>query len=112
MKFKTTQKAIKENYRTILKVGYCELQYLLTYEEPQAYTTRQEGWASDVYTFDTFAISTGYSPFGNYFLDYDLCQKYEKQAKEVLKTDFNYQSAKNKLYNLLIELKNEVLKNV
>ena len=32
MKFKTTQKAIKANYNTIICAPYCELQNLLNYE--------------------------------------------------------------------------------
>lgn len=46
MKFKTTQKAIKANYNTIICVPYCGLQNLLNYEIPVAYTVRREGWAA------------------------------------------------------------------
>ena len=49
MKFKTTQKAIKANYNTIICVPYCGLQNLLNYESPVAYTERREGWAADIY---------------------------------------------------------------
>ena len=45
MKFKTTQKAIKTNYNTIICISYCGLQNLLNYESPVAYTVRREGWA-------------------------------------------------------------------
>ena len=48
MKFKTTQKAIKANYNTIICVPYCGLQNLLNYESPVAYTERREGWAADI----------------------------------------------------------------
>jgi hypothetical protein len=44
MKFKTTQKAIKQGYINIIKVSYCGLQSLLRCESPIAYTTRAEGW--------------------------------------------------------------------
>jgi len=109
MKYKTTQKAIKTNYNNVLKIAYCNLQYLLTYETPEAYTTRREGWASDVYTFDAgFAISTGYAPFGNISVHYDICQKYEKLAQEILHTNFNYESAKGELRNLIQKLYEEV----
>lgn len=43
MKFKTTQKAIKANYNTIICVPYCGLQNLLNYESPVAYTARVRG---------------------------------------------------------------------
>ena len=49
MKFKTTQKAIKANYTNIICVGYCDLQHLLTYKTPIAYTVRREGWGADIY---------------------------------------------------------------
>ena len=48
MKFKTTQKAVKAGYSTIICVSYCSLQYLLNYESPVAYTQRREGWAADI----------------------------------------------------------------
>lgn len=109
MKYKTTQKAIKANYNHVLKVSYGNLQFLLTYETPEAYTANSYGWRSDVYTFSNFAISTGYAPFGNVFVDYDICQKYEKLAQEILHTDFNYKSAKGKLRELIQKLYEEVI---
>lgn len=41
MKFETTQKVIKENYSKIISVGYCDLQYLLKFKDPIAYTKRK-----------------------------------------------------------------------
>lgn len=108
MKYKTTQKAIKGNYNHILKVGYCDLQFLLTYETPEVYTANNYGWRSDVYCFPNFAISTGYTPFGNILVDYYTCQKYEKLAQEILHNDFNYESAKGKLRELIQKLYEEV----
>lgn len=49
MKFKTTQREIKENYKTVISVPYCGLQNLLNYKSPVAYTVRREGWAADIY---------------------------------------------------------------
>ena len=76
MKFKTTQKQIKTNY-TVIKVPYCGLQTLLRYRSPIAYTTRVEGWASDVYDLGYgVAVSTGYQPFGGDFgLDFQAIEK-------------------------------------
>ena len=61
MKFKTTQKAIKANYNTIICVPYCGLQNLLNYESPVAYTERREGWAADIYDMGY----CGYNPRTN-----------------------------------------------
>ena len=83
MKFKTTQKAIREGYNTIICVGYCNLQTVLAYENPIAYTSRREGWAADIYDMGgNVAIVTGYAPFGNVRPGYDICRKYEKQAEK------------------------------
>lgn len=83
MKFKTTQKAIKSGYSTIICVPYCGLQSLLHYESPIAYTTRREGWAADIYDMGGgVAIVTGYAPFGNIRPDYETRQKYEIAAEK------------------------------
>ena len=84
MKFKTTQKAIKANYNTIICVPYCGLQNLLSCESPVAYTVRREGWAADIYDMgDGIAIVTGYAPFGNVRPSYELRNRYEKQAEQI-----------------------------
>lgn len=84
MKFKTTQKAIKTNYNTIICIPYCGLQNLLNYESPVAYTSRREGWAADIYDMGGgVAIATGYAPFGNIRPSYELREKYETQAEQI-----------------------------
>ena len=84
MKFKTTQKAIKENYKTVISVPYCSLQNLLKYESPVAYTVRREGWAADIYDMGNgVAIAMGDAPFGNVRPSYELRECYEKQAEKV-----------------------------
>ena len=84
MKFKTTQKAIKANYNTIICVPYCGLQNLLNYESPVAYTVRREGWAADIYDMGGgVAIVTGYAPFGNVRPSYELRERYETQAEKI-----------------------------
>ena len=101
MKFRTTQKEIRTGYVHVLKVGYCELQYLLSYESPVAYTTRREGWGCDVYDIGNGnAISTGYAPFGDITVSYDLCRKYE---------DLAYGKDRETRAKLIKELVNECL---
>lgn len=86
MKFKTTSKAIKQNYSQnyILNIGYCDLQYLLKYESPKAYTSGVYGWNFDLYDIEGIAICTGYRgmPQGKDF-DYSLVRKYEEKAKKI-----------------------------
>ena len=111
MKFKTTQKAIKANYNTIICIPYCGLQNLLNYESPVAYTERREGWAADIYDFGNTAIITGYAPFGNIRPGYDICRRYEKQA-ETIRYNYNlsYEDQKNQLRQLINEFIKEVTK--
>ena len=82
MKFRTTRKAVKENFAKVISVGYCDLQNLLTYEAPIAYTCGVYGWIADIYTFGGVAIVTGYRPFGD-DVDYNLCKEYENKAKNL-----------------------------
>lgn len=60
MKFKSTKRDIMANYGNIIKVDYCDLQNLLKYESPIAYTAGVYGWNADIYDFGGIAICTGY----------------------------------------------------
>ena len=104
MKFKTTQKAIKENYRNIIKIGYCELQYLLYYRNADAFTCGVYGWNADFYEVNAnTVISTGYRPIGNIEVKRELIEEYEKMAEfYVLKHRGEFEILKNKL-DLLLE---------
>ena len=86
MKFKTTTKKIKENYSQnyILSIGYCDLQTLLKYESPRAYTSGVYGWNYDFYDVESVAICTGYRgmPTGKDF-DYSIVRKYETKAQKI-----------------------------
>ena len=108
MKYKTTKKAIKENYRKIINVGYAELQSLLKHVEPIAYTAGVYGWNADIYTIDGVAIVTGYRPFGNIRADYDICCKYESEANQIMQSVNDYKECKAELNNLINEFIEEV----
>lgn len=41
MKFRTTRKEINRNFDKVISVGYCELQYLLYFDSPIAYTANK-----------------------------------------------------------------------
>lgn len=83
MKYKTTARAIKEGYYTIISAGYCDLQCLLSYETPRAYCAGVYGWNFDVYEFNGVAIATGYRgmPAKNSKADYKLIREYETKAE-------------------------------
>lgn len=110
MKFKTTQKEIRANFNKIICVGYCNLQTVLDYESPIAYTSRREGWAADIYDMGGgVAIVTGYAPFGNVRPGYDICRKYEKQAEKIR---YNYTLSYDRQRDMLKSLAKKFVKEV
>lgn len=97
MKIRVTQKAIKNAYKYVICVPYCGLQRALSKEMPFGYTTRREGWASDIYGISPdVAISTGYAPFGNIRPERDLIVRYEVAAEKIL-CYYNFDGAEAKL---------------
>ena len=108
MKFKTTRKAIKENSRIILEVGYCDLCHLLRYRDADAYTCGVYGWNADIHMFGNVTVVTGYRPFGNYS-NYDLVEEYEQKADKIA-TDYqvDWETRKNEVSKLLDEFVNKV----
>lgn len=83
MKYKTTAKALKEGYCKIIRAGYCDLQSLLDYKSPVAYSSGVYGWNFDVYDIDGVAICTGYRgmPSKNSKVSYDLIKEYEDKSQ-------------------------------
>lgn len=112
MKFKTTQKAIRNGYYNVISIGYCNIQSLLHYENPIAYTTCREGWACDIYEITpNTAIATGYAPFGNIHPKYEITHSYEEKARIIL-YDYSkpFETRRDELRNLLNEFVKEVTK--
>jgi len=83
MKFKTTQKAIKEGYSDIYAVNYCDACNILAPFEPVAYTAGIYGWNCDVYQFGQYAIATGYRTIGD-VVPYELIKALNDDAKTFL----------------------------
>ena len=103
MKYRTTQKEIRDGFNAVIAVPYCSLQSLLTFESPIAYTVRREGWGADIYDVGNgVAIVTGYAPLGNYKPSYEVRQMYENLARRVL-NGYSYNEAKEELRYLLDE---------
>lgn len=118
MKYKTTKKETQSNYRNIIKIGYADLQFLLKFTEPVAYTSGVYGWNADAYDFDNVAIVTGYRPFGNIQPDYDFVEKYNQLGKAICEEehdpakDWNeeQEEKENRLNQLIKEFIKEVTK--
>lgn len=83
MKYKTTAKAVKAGYYNVIGVGYCDLQSLLNYKTPIAYSCGTYGWNFDVYDINGVAIATGYRgmPSQNSKCSYALIREYEQKAQ-------------------------------
>ena len=106
-KQRVTQKFIKGRYNNIIVVPYCGLQHLLTFTPCPYYTTRTEGWGSDISGLDyNTVIVTGYAPFGNIRVDSETCKRYEQKAREALYKG----SDREELDNLINEFIKEVVK--
>ena len=103
MKLKTTKTQIKNNFNTIISIGYCNVQYLTYYKNPFAYSSGVNGWACDYYEIENVCLSTGYNPIGQN-VDYNLVRKYELKAQKiVLDYNINYKIKEKKFNKLLIE---------
>ena len=85
MKTQTTKKYINNIASNIIKVSYCDLQHLLSYEHPVYYTAGVYGWNADIYYLWDAVIVTGYRPFGNIIPPYSMIENYDNLAREVLK---------------------------
>ena len=79
-KFKATKKQFA--YDTVLKVGYCQLQMLLRFEEPIAYSSGVYGWSCDYYQIGSVYICTGYNPIGKE-INHSIIKKYETAADAI-----------------------------
>lgn len=110
MKFKTTKTAINTGYYYKICIGYCDLQYLLNYENPVAYTCGVYGWNANIYDISDITgynacIITGYRPFGNIHADYTRNKVAEEKAEKIVhdyKRDIDERKAE--LKNILREL--------
>ena len=96
MKLRATKKEIKKGYYRIISAGYCDIQTLLRYENPFAYSAGGCGWCCDYYDIDGVCISTGYSPLTekNSKRDFKVINKYEKKARKLQDTYTSYEKAK------------------
>lgn len=102
MKFRTTQKQIKENYSAIISIGYCDAWYLLYFENAMACTSGVYGWNADIFDVNNVAIVTGYRPFGNIHIDYDIIRDYNNRAKEIISNNGTEYEEKKELVKSLL----------
>lgn len=101
MKKQTTIKFIKGYFNKVFYCGYCDLQYIFRYEEPQYYNSGVYGWNCDIYTdyARDIAITTGYRNMTGKRIPDEIIEKYTAEAKAILENTFkvSYEDIKNAL---------------
>ena len=111
MKFKTTQKEIKNGYYNIISIPYCDAQFLLKGNDPIAYTAGVYGWNANIHHINyNTCIVTGYRPFGE-SCNRDILRKYEQKARKIYESDNikKYDTKINKINKLLNEFINVLI---
>lgn len=111
MKFKATKKEMREGYYTIIQASNIDM--LLRYNSPIAYSTRAEGWACDYYDIGGILISTGYAPLKGRGskTNYEIETQYNNQARAIQENyDTTYEDRKEATQKLLREYVKEVTK--
>ena len=102
MKFKTTKREILNNYCKVYRTGYCDMDALLQYSVPIAYTAGVYGWNADIYKIEGIIIVTGYRPFGEP-IDPELLKVYNQKASNLTSIKSNYMKRKKAMGLLLNE---------
>lgn len=107
MKLHATIREIRESSYQLLSVGYCDMQHLLQYESPIAYTSGVYGWNFDAYQVNGVTICTGYRgmPKNIRMADnWELVREYEKKAEKIIYSVSNYQDKIEIVKSYLSEL--------
>jgi len=105
MKYNATKKDMKR-YDKIIGTGADNLQHLLKFHDPIAYSTRAEGWSCDYYDIDGVLISTGYAPLDSKrtFANYALIHEYDEKARDInANNEIEYDDKKAMVNELLSE---------
>lgn len=84
-KIHTSMKYICNNYNKVFRAGYCDLQYIMKYEDPIYYNSGVYGWNCDVYCdfAKDIAITTGYRNMRGERIPDEILEKYTAIAKEI-----------------------------
>lgn len=98
MKVKVTRNNLYKPYFC----GYCDLQYLLRYQEPFGYNSGMYGWNYDAYSMGGMTICTGYRNMPGKRLEH--CRTYDGMAKGAINNpDLTYEQKREKVNALLNE---------
>ena len=100
MKYKTTRKAVIAGSPRLVSAGYCDLQTLLRYHSPVAYTSGVYGWNFDVYEIHGLTICTGYRGIPGRRAN--NAKEYERKAREAVER-LDWREAEAEIEHLLTE---------
>lgn len=95
MKIKTAMTDITRGWKKVYRTGYCDLQNIFFGVEPNYYNAGLYGWNCDIYETEKAYITTGYRNMRGDRIPYDLIERYDKAAREIIKdmwTDKNYRN--------------------
>lgn len=83
MTIRVSRKAIVNEYglNRIVCVPYADLQHTFFDISPAYYTAGVYGWNADIYILDSYAVCTGYRPFGHIELSREEMKRLEDVAK-------------------------------
>ena len=109
MKRKTTRKWIADSY-ICYGTGYCDLQYLLRFQNADFYTCGVYGWNFDVYTFGDYAITTGYRGMVHHVdTQWETEKEYEEKARQIIyNNELDWDEQKRQVNKLLKEFLEKV----
>ena len=80
-----TNKDVRRIFDKVYCIGYCALQSLLRFEKRVGYNCGIYGWNYDAYSLgDGICICTGYRNMPGKTIPYELVQKYEEKASDIL----------------------------
>jgi len=109
MAIRTTNREIIRNYPRVIRIGYCNAQFLFRDADAMLYTTGVYGWNSNIWIFPELstAVSTGYRPCGQITPPADLVHEYDEMARRQMYELHNYD-----LRPLQIEFVTRVINNL
>lgn len=112
MKVRVTRKEVLSNYTNVIRIGYCDLQYMLTHRDANFYTAGIYGWNANIYEIDhATAIVTGYRSFGDIRPSYELVKAFNDKARAIYHDmDMSHYAKCYQLDNLIAEFVEEVVR--
>lgn len=108
-----TRKEITNRFNYVYSVGYCDLQYLLRYQNKVGSNSGVYGWNYNIYGLDNnqIAICTGYRGMPGERIDSDIIKKYEEKAKKITYDySLKWEDQKKKINKLLEKFIAEIQK--